>query len=116
VAVYRQANESGQKVKPVKNRVDEKKNDQKELIEECCGRSVESSTEVQKDESRYFIAVDRADRVVMDRQHSSFRGVERPVSRLFKREQTVDSSVVSEALGDNRFDDLRDERQVRDWT
>jgi hypothetical protein len=52
----------------------------------------------------------------MDRQHSSFHGVVRPVSRLFKREQTVDRSVVSETLGDNTFDDIRDDRLVRDWT
>jgi hypothetical protein len=46
---------------------------------------VESGTEVKKNESRYSTAVDGADKIVMDRQHSSFRRVERPVSRLFKR-------------------------------
>jgi hypothetical protein len=47
---------------------------------------VESGTEVNKEESRIFTAIDRAGKVVMDGQLSSFHRVGRPVSRLFKRE------------------------------
>jgi hypothetical protein len=103
-------------VKPVRNRVADRQTIRNNREKNVVVDGVESGTEVKKDENKYFAAVDGADIVVMDRQHSSFRSVERPVSRLFKREQIVGRGVVSETLGDNTFDDFRDEGQVRDWT
>jgi hypothetical protein len=68
---------------------------------------VESGTEVKKGESICFTAVESADKVVADGQHSHFGRAERLVGRLFKRVNTADRSAVSETLGDNTFDDFR---------
>jgi len=72
--------------------------------------SVKSRAEVHQNEKWYLAVVRCVDKVVVDRKHNCFCGMERPVSRLMDRQQVVSVTMGSESP---TLDEFRFVGQVR---